>query len=327
MIDKKDEIKSPYNTNNILIKEKDIINILNLCNVNTKNLKINNMSHFEEAMTHKSYCKNESYTKEQLKEWKNELNNPKNLLELRDKSYERLEYLGDRVLKLIVSFYLFKRYPNENEGFMTRLQTKLEDKKNLSKMSKKIGLGKYFIISNKVEINNGRNSDIIHEDVYESFIGALYLSNGYEIVLLFVVNMLETIIDYSEKLYCDNNYKDSLMRHYHINKWKPPIYNDLYIEGDNNTRKYYIVGIKNENDVLYAFGKGQSKKEAEQKAAKMALIHYNLLKPDQYNNDDIFTPNMKKINKINTKNINYDTDIENNYESDSDISVYSCKSI
>ena len=72
------------------------------------------------------------------------MGNPSNLMELRPRSYERLEYFGDRVVKIVVSFYLFNRYPNEDEGFMTRLQTKIEDKRNLAAMSRELGLGKFL---------------------------------------------------------------------------------------------------------------------------------------------------------------------------------------
>ena len=106
------------------------------------------------------------------------MNNPPLLLELRDDSYERLEYFGDRVVKINVSWYLYNRYPYEDEGFMTRLQTKIEDKNNLAIFSKILGLGKYFIISKQIDSLNGRNLDKIHEDVFEAFMGALYISNG-----------------------------------------------------------------------------------------------------------------------------------------------------
>ncbi len=145
----------PYNMNNILISEKDIINILNNYNVTIN--KVNHIEYFHQAFCHKSYVKKDVFTDEILKCSKKEMGNPSNLLELRDDSYERLEYFGDRVVKIVVSFYLFNRYPDEDEGFMTRLQTKIEDKKNLSILSKELGLGKYFIISKQIELLNGRN--------------------------------------------------------------------------------------------------------------------------------------------------------------------------
>lgn len=150
-------IQIPYNLNNILIEENDIIKILDKFNIKVD--KINNIEAFREAFTHKSYCKKSIFPDEILEAAKKEMNNPKELLELRNTSFERMEYLGDRVLKLVVSNYLFHRYPNENEGFMTRLQTKLEDKKELPILSKELGLNKFFIISKHIELMNGRNVD------------------------------------------------------------------------------------------------------------------------------------------------------------------------
>ena len=120
-------IQIPYNLNNVLINDKDVIDILNKYNVNIGT--INHINYIRNAFVHKSYCKKIFFTDEILNDAKNELNNPSNLLELQDQSYERLEFFGDRVLKICVSMYLFHRYPKQNEGFMTRLQMKIEDKK------------------------------------------------------------------------------------------------------------------------------------------------------------------------------------------------------
>jgi ribonuclease-3 len=302
--DGEDEIMHiPYNLNNILISEMDIIQILAKYNVNID--KINHIEYFRQAFTHKSYCKKDNQPQHILDAAKLELGNPSELLELMDKCYDRIEYFGDRVLKLIVSMYLFHRYPKQDEGFMTRLQTKLEDKKNLAIMSKEIGLNKFFIISKQIEMMNGRNLDKIHEDVFESFIGALFLSNGFEPCMFLIINLLETLIDYSEKLYCDNNYKDQLLRVHHQKQWKFPQYITIHFEGPHHKRKY-IMGVER-HDVepdcpiekrCISFGVGSSKKEGEQVAAKMALIIHGILKKDQYSQSDIYYPPWDKIFKF-----------------------------
>lgn len=293
----------PYNINNILISEQDIISILTRYNVNIS--KINHVHYFHQAFTHKSYVKKEVFTDAILTSSKNEMGNIDNLMELRPDSYERLEYFGDRVVKIVVSFYLFQRYPHEDEGFMTRLQTKIEDKKNLAILSKELGLGKYFIISKQIESQNGRNMEKIHEDVFEAFLGALFLSNGFEPCCLLLLNLLETLIDYSDKLYCDNNYKDNLLRYHHRMKLKYPEYHVIGYDGPPHKR-VYIMGVenpklsnsekkkyietKNYNSLCISFGHGLSKKEGEQKAAKMALILYNQLNEDQYIASDVYYP-------------------------------------
>jgi ribonuclease-3 len=302
--DEEEIIHIPYNMNNILVNDTDILQILNRYNVKLD--KVNHIEYFRQSFTHKSYCKKDIYPQHILDAAKIELGNPPELLELMDKSYERLEYFGDRVLKLIVSMYLFHRYPKQDEGFMTRLQTKIEDKKNLAVMSKEIGLNKFFIISKQIEMMNGRNLDKLHEDIFEAFIGALFLSNGFEPCMFLIINLLETLIDYSEKLYCDNNYKDQLLRIHHQNKWKFPQYITIYHEGPPHKRKY-IMGVE-KNDLTnsetsldkkcISYGIGSSKKEGEQNAAKMALIIYGILKEDQYSSSDIYYPPWDKINNM-----------------------------
>jgi len=300
----------PYNINNILVSEEDIINILK--NFNIKVDKINKIELFQEAFTHKSYIKKDVFTDHILECSRKEMGNPKDLLELREKSYERLEYFGDRVIKIVVSMYLFYRYKNEDEGFMTRLQTKIEDKKNLADMAQKLGIQKFYIVSKQIECLNGRDLEKINEDIFEAFMGALFLSNGFETSLLLVLNLLETLINYSEKLYNDNNYKDNLLRYHHKQKWKFPKYHMLHYEGQPHNR-YYIMGVENptcndESDNLrnkcISFGKGSSKKEGEQKAAKMSLIIYGVLKDDQFSNEDLFYPNWEEIDSVDEDNVN-----------------------
>ena len=321
---KEEIIHIPYNLENRYITEMDVIKLLARYNINID--KINHMEYIMQAFNHKSYCKKQIFTPEILSACRIEMGEPEDLIELQDNSYERLEYLGDRVLKLIVSFYIFNRYPTQDEGFMSRLQTKIEDKKNLSIMSKEMGLGKFFIISRQIENMNGRNIDKIHEDVFESFMGALFLSNGFEVCMYLIVNLLETEIDYSEKLYCDNNYKDQLIRLYHQYKWSFPQYVNIYYEGPPHKRKYIVGIIKNNTtkdtcikDRYISFGFAPSKKEAEQLSAKMALIQLGVLKEDQYTKSDIFYPDWDKIGKYENGKyivINKDEVIENNYVSD-----------
>ena len=321
----------PYNINNILITEKDIKDILSKYNVTID--KINHIEYFHQAFTHKSYVKKEIFSDDVLTCSKKELGNPSNLLELQPASYERQEYFGDRVVKICVSLYLFHRYSHEDEGFMTRLQTKIEDKKNLAVLSKELGLGKFFIISKQIESLNGRNMDKIHEDVFEAFMSALFLSNGFEPCCLLLLNLLETRIDYSDKLYCDNNYKDKLLRVHHLKKWRFPTYHSIDFDGPPHKR-VYVMGVENPNisindrkkyietnnykELCISFGQGPSKKEGEQKAAKMSLILAGVLNIDQYNINDIYYPD---FNKTKTKTpiveVNENVDI-NSDETDSE---------
>ena len=310
--DSEEVYQIPYNINNILITENNIINILKNYDINIE--KINKIDQFHNAFTHKSYDKKKIFSDEILNASKIEMGCPKNLLELRNSSYERLEYFGDRVVKIVVSWYLFLRYPNEDEGFMTRLQTKIEDKKNLAIFSKELDLGKYFLISKQIESLNGRSLEKIHEDVFEAFMGALFLSNGLEPASLLLLNLLETCVDYSDKLYCDTNYKDKLLRVHHSKKWPYPVYHMINHNGPAHKRTY-IMGVErinldskvkqkliksnNYKELCYSFGSGCSKKEGEQNSAKMALILNGILNEDQYIMTDVYYPDWEYLCKIN----------------------------
>lgn len=294
----------PYNEYNILIQEDDVIKLLDKYQVNLE--KIHHIEYFQEAMTHKSYIKKEFFTDEILTQARNELGNPENLLELREKSYERLEYLGDRVIKVIISMYLFTRFPKQDEGFMTKLQTDIEDKTNLSKMARDIGLSKYFIISKQIENICGREAEKFNEDIFESFFGALFLSNGISVCMQLLLNLLETQIDYAEKLYRNKNYKDQLLRYYHSKKWGYPEYYQIDNYGPSH-KKQFIMGVKkheynqinedniNKIEMGLGFGIGSKKRDAEQAASKMALILLGCLNKDQYLEEDIYYPDMKHI--------------------------------
>ena len=263
---------------------------------------VNRLDLIQRSFTHQSYLKKDIYPNYILEASKKEINN-KNLVELQELSYQRLEYFGDRVLKLVISMYLFYRYPQKNEGFMTRLQTKIEDKKNLAIFSQELGLQKFFLISRQNEQIKGRNSESINEDIFEAFIGALMLSNGFEVCFLLIVNLLETKVDYAEKLYRDNNYKDQLLQYFHKKQFGFPKYFLVDTDGPPHKRVFTMAvekpGVDSNLPIQQrglGFGTGLSKKEGQQNASKMALILYGVLKEDQFNESDIFYPDWNKIN-------------------------------
>ena len=152
----------PYNFNNKLIKVNDIINIMKKLNIN--DFKVNDLSLYQKAMIHKSYC--------ELPEYK-EFNYPgEGCLPLQKEAYETLEFLGDSILGSIVSSYIYERFHlihNQNEGFLTKLKIRLVCGENLCKFSKNITLEKHLIISKHIEEKcSGRNNSNILEDIFES---------------------------------------------------------------------------------------------------------------------------------------------------------------
>lgn len=247
--------------------------------------KIKNLSTFQRALIHTSYLiidnkldkqtrKRFSYIKEKEIE---PIDDPKKALPLQTNSYERLEFLGDSVIRTVLSDYLFHRYKNQDEGFMTKLRTKIENGESLAKLTKILGLNEFVVISRLTEAKEGREKNIsILEDVFESFIGALFIEAGFELCNKFIIKVVEDSIDIADLLYHDNNYKDMLLRHYHQQKWTDPKYGTLTQSGPDAKREFTMYVKGNDGQIL-GVGSGPSKKKGEQEAARQALIKLKVL--------------------------------------------------
>lgn len=216
-----------------------------------------NLEHYYQAFVHKSIQK---YTK-----------NSSVALNYTKQSYERYEYLGDSVLSLIIANYLFKKYPDKNEGFLTRIRTKLVNGKTLARFSKELQLGKHILLSSNVEKIDGRNNDRILEDIFEALICAIYLDIGFVKAEKFVIDTIEKYIVF-EELEVDDNYKDILLRFCQSKMNTTPSYDTIELSGPPHNRQFkvacFIQGIQ------YKFGMGKCKKLAEQLAAKETLKHF-----------------------------------------------------
>ncbi|MBD23853.1 MAG: hypothetical protein CMG46_02445 [Candidatus Marinimicrobia bacterium] len=258
---------NPYNDKNILIQDTNIINIMSKLNIN--DVSINNINYYQRAFSHISYCKLDEYSK---------YKNCNNSIELRDSSYETLEFLGDSILGSIISEYLYERYYvlyNQNEGFLTKMKNKIVNGDTLSTLSSLLEFNKFIIISNHIEVNSTRNNvKRILEDVFEAFIGALYLdTKDYYLVKRFIISIIEKYIDFSDLIINDTNYKDQLLRYFQNNYKEYPIYNTFTDKSNKNmfTSKVF------HNDKYISTGNGETKKKSEQDASKNALIHFGLL--------------------------------------------------
>jgi ribonuclease III len=266
----KDEQKfKPYNLNNILITKEIIADILSKMNIT--NLKIDNLKNFQMAFVHKSYCKKKFEGNENLLEQK-----PSNSVDLQEFHNERIEFLGDSIVNSATNSYLYERYKNQDEGFMTKLKTKLISGEYLSQFAKHMNLKKYILISRHVENMNGRNNDRILEDVFESFLGALYLDFGFDICKQLIYNILNTRIDWSDMILYENNFKDILMKHFQKQKWPYPQYKEITVRGPPNNR-IFEIGIYNHDNDLLGTGTGHTKKKCEQIAAHNALLKLNIV--------------------------------------------------
>jgi dsRNA-specific ribonuclease len=274
------------NEKNKLLDEKFIINKLKKYGVS---YKIKNIQCFQRAMVHTSYLHKETCTEKTIKNLKDvdKILDPATALPLQDFSYERLEFLGDSVLHLIIAEYLFKRYPNQDEGFMTKLRTKLENGETLAILSKKLELNEYVVIARNIEQMGGRyNNTTILNNIFESFLGALYLESNYDTCRDFIVSIIEKEIDITEMIHKNKNYKDKIMQVFHCNKWKDPEYHHIDTIEIQGTKKFIIQLKKKENGEVIGQGMGTSKQKAEKAAAKASLRIMNVLENENSDDED-----------------------------------------
>lgn len=298
--------ESVLNMNNKMITKKYIVDLLQKYGVGKYVVK--NLETFKTATTHISYLKKELRNENKIEkvvkmnEQKNmesninnndlevkrntnikeQINKTNIIVELRDESYERLEFLGDSVIRLILSEYIYDRFPLEREGFMTKLRTKIESGKMLAELSRIIGLIDYVLISQSIEKNGRENNLEIMEDVLEAFMGALHLDGGYSVCKTFFVKLIENYIDISEAINNENNYKNVLMIYYHKWGWTAPEYQAKKKNSNNKfviaVKGYIVLSDGTKEWANVAEGIGDTKKKAEQDAAKNALIKYSIVK-------------------------------------------------
>ena len=179
-------------------------------------------------------------------------------------SYETLEFLGDSVLGFIITKIIYDAYPSAQEGFLTKLRTQLVRGRNLAQLSLKLGLYKFIVMDEKAMRNRWYMNQNILEDVFEAFIGAMYLDLGIIHVRQFVVALFDI------HMFEDDNYKDIVMRHCQALRYQLPEYRVRSFDGGVFTIDLYIEGL------YQSSGCAQTKKEAEQMAASVVVKHHNL---------------------------------------------------
>jgi ribonuclease-3 len=257
---------NPYNQNNKFITSNDIINIMETLNIN--NFKVNDILLYQTAFIHKSYCK-ELYEDTDFK-------NIDESLDLQEKSYETMEFLGDSVLGSVVSSYLYERFYTiyaQNEGFLTYLKNRLVCGEMNAYLSTKLGFNKYLIISKHIEDNcDGRNNKNILNNVFESFLGAVFLDNDYEFTKNILLTIIEKYVDFTDIIIKNNNYKEQIIKYLQHNYKENPKYKDI----DSTDGKIYNCELIFKESII-ARGEGKSKKDAQQNASRNALIHYNVI--------------------------------------------------
>ncbi|QOR62098.1 ribonuclease III [Sulfurovum sp. ST-21] len=182
---------------------------------------------------------------------------------------ERLEFLGDAVLDLIVGEYLFNKFPNSNEGVLSKIRASLVNESGFTLLAKTIDLGEYIFLSSAEENNNGRHKPSLLSNAFEAVIGAVYLEAGLEKAKEISISLLEASHPKIDLDSLSKDYKTALQELTQASHGVTPQYELLGSSGPDHKKEFEIAVTLN-NEII-AKAKGKSKKEAQQKAAQIAL--------------------------------------------------------
>lgn len=253
-------IFDPFNENNQEITEEYVQNILSKYGVPGK---VHNINLYKRAFVHKSYIKRPHLI--------NEENNvrivekPDNCMHLKTKSNERLEFLGDGVLECVTKYYLYRRFPKANEGFMTEKKIALVKNEHIGKLAYDMGLNRYYIISKNAEEKKTRTNLKKLGCLFEAFVGALFLDfnkvdirdeegwftnvfvtgPGFQNAQIFIENVFEKHVNWSKIIQDDDNFKNILQVKIQKEFKTTPVYMIIDEDDDGyNMGVYLAVNIK-----------------------------------------------------------------------------------
>ena len=263
------------NTRNIFITKENIQNILKNANITTE---INDIQKYQKSFTHKSYVKDTNYS------FLNDLIKLKNnVVDFQDESNERYEFYGDSVICSVTVEYLFLRYPNFDEGMLTKLKTNIVSRDYLAKFARFHKFQKYILMSNHLENIHGRNTDKFLEDCFEAWIAAIAMDLGYLTAKQFIIESIESCVNFSDLLFFNQNYKDRILNYFQKNGMGFPRYALVTTLGPPNKRTFVsnIYQDINRKRRVVCTGIGNTKKEAEMDASLNALKIYKQLHPHE----------------------------------------------
>ncbi|MCI4405973.1 MAG: ribonuclease III [Sulfuricurvum sp.] len=182
---------------------------------------------------------------------------------------ERLEFLGDAVLDLIVGEYLYKKFRTYDEGKLSKMRASLVNEGGFTSLANHIGLGEYIYLSNAEENNNGRSKSSLLSNAFEAIMGAIYLETGLHKVQEITITLLEQVHpDISlDSLFKD--YKTSLQELTQAHYGTTPEYQLIAEHGPDHKKEFEVAVII--DGKRYASACGKSKKQAQQEAAQIAL--------------------------------------------------------
>jgi len=184
--------------------------------------------------------------------------------------YQRLEFLGDAVLGMLLAEALYSRFPEGSEGDLSRIRAQLAGQDNLAGIARQLGLGQFIRLGRGEQQTLGRDKDSILADVLESLIGAVYLDGGLEPARKMMLLLFEDLFETPEAVLMSNDSKSALQEILSSRRLSPPCYRLLEESGPPHDRMYRFQVLV--DDAVAGEGKGRSKKSAQQAAASMALV-------------------------------------------------------
>jgi ribonuclease-3 len=182
---------------------------------------------------------------------------------------ERLEFLGDAVLDLIVGEYLFKKFPDSDEGTLSKIRASLVNENGFAHLANELNLGKYIYISLAEENNEGRTKLSLLSNAFEAVIGAIYLEAGLDSAKRIAIKLLEECYPTIDLQTLSKDYKTALQEFTQARYGITPTYEMTRSWGPDHKKEFEIEVLLGEKTL--ATSSGKSKKEAQQKAAKIAL--------------------------------------------------------
>lgn len=193
----------------------------------------------------------------------------------RKESNERLEFLGDSVIATAVSRYLVERYPASDEGFLTRMRTKLVKGATQTILARKIGLGALIELSLEANESGKRDNDSVLEDALEAIIGAMFLDRGFDDASLWIRSLYEKYIDFSDIVQEEVSDKEKLLR---ISRQRGDALEFEHVRLIGDKHKILVRKLINSSlsGVVIGVGEGPCKKDATDDACKRGLRHYGI---------------------------------------------------
>lgn len=199
-------------------------------------------------------------------------------------SNERLEFLGDAFLDLIVGKCLYDRFPNKREGDLTRLRARLVSEAPLATYARHLNLGDHLLMSQNAVRNNGRDNPSILADAFEALVGAVYLDQGHEGARQFVLDRALAPFDLVEIATRDENYKSQLLERMQAEGRPQPTYHIVHEQGPSHDKTFTVEARVGET--AFEQGTAGNKQAAEQQAARRTLDQLSSDEPTTESSND-----------------------------------------